>query len=134
MLCQELCDAFENEAASTGKPRLILTAAVAAGESTVETAYDVEKISAALDLIHIMSYDLHGSWDGTVGHHSQFFHHPDDPMGAAASTSYAAQLWLNKGLPANKLVFGLPAYGRGFSGVANPGNVILKRGTNRLLV
>jgi hypothetical protein len=35
---------FENEAATTGKPRLLLTAAVSAGEAAT-TAYEINKIA-----------------------------------------------------------------------------------------
>ena len=34
---------------------MLVTAAVAAGQATVETAYDIPRISAALDYIHIMA-------------------------------------------------------------------------------
>jgi len=111
--------AFEAEGSSTGKDRLILTAAVAAGEWTVETAYDIPRISAALDYIHLMTYDLHGGWDGYVGHHSQFNIHPNDPN-TSAGTFKAIKYWLDGGLSASKLVFGMPAYGRGFT-LDNPG-------------
>ena len=43
-----------------------LTAAVAAGKDKVDAGYDVPEISKYLDAIHIMSYDLHGSWETTV--------------------------------------------------------------------
>jgi chitinase len=38
----------------------LLTAAVSAGEPTIEEAYDVPAISRSLDFINIMAYDLHG--------------------------------------------------------------------------
>ena len=38
---QELRAAFEQEAASTGKERLLLSAAVAAGADKIATAYEV---------------------------------------------------------------------------------------------
>lgn len=38
---QDLLTAFEAEAADSGRPRLLLTAAVAAGKSTVDPAYDI---------------------------------------------------------------------------------------------
>lgn len=44
ILCQELFDAFKAEAASTGQPRLLLTAAVAAGSSTIANAYERDKL------------------------------------------------------------------------------------------
>ena len=71
LLCEELRAGYEAEAAATGQERMLVTAAVAAGQATVETAYDIPRISAALDYIHIMAYDLHGGWENTLGHHSQ---------------------------------------------------------------
>ena len=44
-LFQLLRSAFEKESKLTGKPRLLLTAAVAAGENTIQTAYDIDLIS-----------------------------------------------------------------------------------------
>jgi chitinase len=48
---------------------MLVTAAVAAGESTVLSAYEISEIGKSLDYIHIMAYDLHGGWESTVGHH-----------------------------------------------------------------
>jgi chitinase len=44
-LFQMLRNAFEKESRLTGRPRLLLTAAVAAGEKTIQTAYDIDLIS-----------------------------------------------------------------------------------------
>ena len=44
-LFQLLRSAFEKESKLTGRPRLLLTAAVAAGENTIQTAYDIDLIS-----------------------------------------------------------------------------------------
>ena len=49
-----------------------LTAAVAAGKDKVDAGYDVVEISKYLDAIHLMTYDLHGSWESEVG--DIFFH------------------------------------------------------------
>ena len=43
-----------------------LTAAVPTGKDKVDAGYDVPEISKYLDAIHLMSYDLHGSWEDTV--------------------------------------------------------------------
>ena len=61
-----------------------------------------------------MAYDLHGSWENKLGHHSQFRAHKNDPVGEIASTNHAVNYWIGKGLPAEKLVYGMPAYGRCF--------------------
>ncbi|KAG6447259.1 hypothetical protein O3G_MSEX004873 [Manduca sexta] len=59
-LVKELKDAFESK-------QYLLTAALGAGKDTMDTAYDVAKLSRYLDLIHMMCYDYHGTWDGVVG-------------------------------------------------------------------
>ena len=42
---QELRQGFDNEAKITGKPPLLLTAAVAAGKSKIDNGYDVPTIA-----------------------------------------------------------------------------------------
>ena len=109
---------FQTESDETNQPRLLLTAAVAAGYSTVASAYDIGRVSAALDYIHLMSYDLHGGWDSQIGHHSQYKAHSTD-LSSKLNTEYALNLWIDGGCPPSKMVFGMPAYGRGFKTVGN---------------
>ena len=68
LLCKEIQEAYIKEGEETQRERLLVTAAVAAGFSTIETAYEVDKIGNYLDYIHLMAYDLHGSFDGMTGH------------------------------------------------------------------
>lgn len=42
---QELLDAYVAESRATGRPRLMVTAAVAAGKSTIDAAYEIPQIS-----------------------------------------------------------------------------------------
>ncbi len=42
---QELREAYEEEADTTGRPRLLVTAAVGAGKGTIDSAYEVEEIA-----------------------------------------------------------------------------------------
>ena len=44
LLCEELRAAFDAEADSTGNERLLLTAAVAAGKSSIDTSYERDKL------------------------------------------------------------------------------------------
>ena len=71
MFARELSDAFKEKG-------LLLSAAVSAGKSTIEKAYDVPVLGQYLDFINVMSYDFRGSWDGKTGHHSPLYHHPED--------------------------------------------------------
>ncbi|CAC5371876.1 E3.2.1.14 [Mytilus coruscus] len=71
---------------TSGLVRLLLTAAVAAGKYTVDTAYDIPTMAQYMDFINIMSYDLHGSWKSTTGHNSPLF---------PKSNEYGDQRYLN---------------------------------------
>jgi len=115
ILCQELLNAFKAEAAQTGKPRLLLTAAVAAGYKTIDKAYEVAKLGPLLDILNLMTYDLHGTWDDVTGHHTAMV--GDDKL----TVPFAVQYWIDKGFPANKIALGLATYGRAFS-LKDPGN------------
>lgn len=98
---------FENE--STDQPRLLLTSAVAAGVSTIAKAYEIDKIGEYLDSIHLMSYDLYGSWDPIVGHHTTL------NTVTGHSVLKGLDAWINGGFPKEKIVLGLATYGRSFT-------------------
>ena len=66
-LLEELREAFDQFG-------WLLSAAVPAPKSRIDAGYDVKKISKALDFINVMTYDLHGSWDGFAGK-MHFRHH-----------------------------------------------------------
>uniref|UniRef100_A0A8D2L0D8 GH18 domain-containing protein n=1 Tax=Varanus komodoensis TaxID=61221 RepID=A0A8D2L0D8_VARKO len=119
-LIQEMMNAFQAEAKRTGKERLLLTAAVAAGKQTVDNGYEVDKISQFLDFINLMTYDFHGSWEQVTGHVSPLY--PDTEQASPCSSfppqhtwDDAVEYWKSKGAPAEKIIMGIPAYGRTFT-------------------
>jgi len=114
LLCEEMKAAFVDESTTTGNAQLLLTAAVAAAPWTVASGYDVPRLSAALDFVHIMAYNLHGGWEAKLGLHSQF-DAPDGDVLPGLATNAIIQNWMNRGLSASKLVIGMPTYGRGFT-------------------
>ncbi|XP_052067923.1 chitotriosidase-1-like isoform X5 [Mytilus californianus] len=106
---------FENEAKSTGRERLLLTAAVAAGKRTIDSAYEISKIAADLDFISLMAYDLHGSWETKTGHISPLYPRNDETGDERTlNQDWAAQYWIDQGTPKEKLILGIPLYGRSF--------------------
>uniref|UniRef100_A0A671EIT1 Chitotriosidase-1 n=1 Tax=Rhinolophus ferrumequinum TaxID=59479 RepID=A0A671EIT1_RHIFE len=115
-LVQDLASAFQQEARVSGKERLLLSAAVPAGRTYIDAGYEVDRIAQSLDFISLMSYDFHGSWERSTGHNSPLYKR-QGASGAAAELNVdsAVQLWLQKGTPANKLVLGMPTYGRSFT-------------------
>lgn len=108
LLCQELFNAFITESTVTSKPRLLLTAAVSAGARTISKAYEIAKLSSFLDALHLMSYDLSGSWEGQTGHHTAV----NSTNGASVTNGLNA--WISGGFSSEKIVLGMGTYGRSF--------------------
>ncbi|KAK2577217.1 hypothetical protein KPH14_003365 [Odynerus spinipes] len=86
----------------------ILTAAISANKKIISEAYDIPKISKYLDYVHLMAYDYHGAWDLKVLPNAPL--NSNDDANINSSVSYLLKL----GVPPEKLVLGLPMYGRTF--------------------
>ncbi|KAL0970435.1 hypothetical protein UPYG_G00241890 [Umbra pygmaea] len=115
LLCQELLEAFDAEGKATSRPRLLLTAAVAAGKGTIDTGYEIREISKYLDFINVMTYDFHGSWETFTGHNSPLYRGSKDTGDQIYfNTDFAMKYWRDQGAPAEKLMMGFATYGRSF--------------------
>ncbi|XP_018529976.1 acidic mammalian chitinase [Lates calcarifer] len=115
VLCQELLAAFEKEAAETKKPRLLLTAAVAAGKGNIDNGYEIADVSKFLDFINVMTYDLHGAWDPFTGHNSPLYGSSfDQGDNIYFNVDFAMKYWRDQGAPLEKLIVGFATYGRTF--------------------
>lgn len=91
---------------------LILTAAVAAGEKYIQSAYEMNEIHKYLDFINLMSYDLRGPWDSKTGHNAPLYPNYYDKQ-PKLTVDYAVETWLNY-VPREKLILGIATYGRSF--------------------
>ncbi|KAF3819506.1 hypothetical protein GH733_015015 [Mirounga leonina] len=112
------------EAKQINKPSLMITAAVAAGISNIQSSYEIPQLAQYLDHIHIMTYDLHGSWEGYTGENSPLYKYPTDwqqhlPHLVEPNTlslqDYVMNYWKDNGTPAEKLIVGVPTYGHTFT-------------------
>jgi len=101
-------------------PNLMLTIAAPAPERCY-SKIELGEIHQYLDWINLMTYDFHGSWEMTTNHHSSLYSSPSDPTGGMSSDA-AVQAFLAAGVPADKLVLGVPFYGRGWAGVPKANN------------
>ncbi|KAJ8016748.1 hypothetical protein DPEC_G00010580 [Dallia pectoralis] len=120
VLCKELIEAFEKEASDTSRPRLLLTAAVAAGKGNIDQGYEIE-VTRHLDFINVMSYDLGGAWDPFTRHNSPLYRGSsdgDDGELKYFNVDFAMKYWRDRGAPAEKLMMGFPTYGRTFRTVS----------------
>jgi len=112
MLVKELRAAVDQEAAESGRAALLLSLAVPAGETNIETGFDVPLLAGLVDWFGVMTYDLHGSWDRTTGMHTALYSAID---GDQLTASHALKAWESRGAPAAKLLMGLATYGRGWT-------------------
>ncbi|XP_045782773.1 probable chitinase 2 [Maniola jurtina] len=103
-MVKELKDAFEPYG-------YILTAALGAGKETMDTAYDLARLSRYLDFIHMMCYDYHGTWDNTVGANAPLRGTSEEDF---LSVEYSIKYLLSHGVSPYKMILGLPMYGRNF--------------------
>ena len=145
LLVQEFRVATEAEAAASGRARLLLSLAVAAGVGTIQNGYDIARLHQFVDWIGVMSYDLHGTFwprrpypPGPVARTlSLSLCLPPPPLppttlagswesftgahtalqdaASPLSVTAAVDYWLSGGMPPSKLVVGLATYGRSFT-------------------
>jgi len=96
----------------------LLTIAVTAAPGKIRNL-EVEAIARQLDWINVMTYDFSGSWSPRTGFNSPLFAPADSPRpeDAGLNANVAVQTYLKAGLPRNKLVLGVPFYGRGWKEV-----------------
>lgn len=76
---------------------------------------ELAKIHAAVDLIDLMAYDFHGAWETQTGLPAALTSAPDAVAGGTGDR--ALRDYLAAGVPAGKLILGVPFYGRGWQGV-----------------
>lgn len=94
----------------------------AAGASPAYLTWiEPEKVAEIIDYIKLMTYDFYGSWSSTTGHLANLY---DSPGMAEGDLSLEAVVnnYLEAGFPAEKMLLGVPFYGRGWKGVGSENN------------
>jgi chitinase len=112
LLFKEWHEAIENESSISGKSKLFLSAAVYFASSfflsNIPRTYPIEAINKYVDFVSPMCYDYRGSWDTAVtGEHALLY-----DKASSINTSYGISSWIKAGVSPEKLVMGLPLYGR----------------------
>lgn len=103
------------------RPGLLLTAAVPATPEDYKY-YDLKTLSRYMNDLSIMAYDLHLNGEKITNLHSPLWHDPADPSKSPMDSHYGAhavQDFVRAGVPARKIILGVPFYGKGWSGVSD---------------
>ena len=125
LLLKELRKQFDRETAKTHR-RLYLT--IAAGASNDYLAYtEMRQSQKYLDTVNLMAYDyVEPGSDPLTGHHAPLFTDPADTRNYSADASVRA--FEQAGVPARKLLLGLPFYGHVWGEVADVNHGLLQAG------
>ena len=118
LLLSALRETFDKEEKLTGR-HLSLSAAIPSCSWFIEKN-DVRAAAGICDYLNLMCYDYYGSWSRTTGFNASLFASPNDPAGW--NTDKCVKLYSAKGIPAEKIVLGLPTYGFAWQGVADNGS------------
>ncbi|KAK4458797.1 family 18 putative glycoside hydrolase [Cladorrhinum samala] len=95
----------------------LLTAALPAAKPILQ-CIDLRRAAEYLDVINLIAYDFFGTWTHKSGHHAQLYSmSKDEPSGASG-----VQYLMASGVPAKKILLGIPLFGRSFLHVTGPGH------------
>ncbi|GAB4043697.1 glycoside hydrolase family 18 protein [Spirosoma jeollabukense] len=96
-----------------GANHYLLTAATG-GDTAFVKHTELGNAQKYLDYVNIMTYDLYHGNDRQTGHHSPLYQSDKVPHARNGSVT-AVEGHIQAGVPASKIVLGLPFYGRGWA-------------------
>jgi chitinase len=124
-LMAELRAALDAEGAARGRRYLLTFAAGAFPGFLAQT--EMGKVQASVDFVNLMTYDFReAEADPLAGHHANLYTHPSDPKQLSADR--AVRDFLAAGVPPDKLVLGVPFYGRAWGDVGKKGKGLYRPG------
>jgi len=121
-LLQEFRDELDRAGKQAGK-QYLLTVDIAGGNVHSSGSWDLDKVAKIVDWIDVMAFDFHGNWDPITDFNSPLGLDPlEPPVGGGAiqatwNTAGSIAYFLANGVPADKLVVGVPFYGKEYVGV-----------------
>lgn len=125
LLLKELRKRFDQETAKSHR-RLYLTIAAGASQEYLEHT-EMRKVQKYVDTVNLMAYDyVEPGSDPLTGHHAPLFTNPADARNYSGDASVKA--FEQAGVPASKILLGLPFYGHVWGEVADRDHGFLQPG------
>lgn len=101
--------------------RYYLTIAGAANTSYL-SKIEPQKVAALVDHIFVMAYDMHGPWDRYADLNAPLYTPTEPSPQYKNSVQDSLSAYRSSGVPAGKLVLGMPLYGYIYQGVSSQNN------------
>ncbi|KAF6206328.1 hypothetical protein GE061_017559, partial [Apolygus lucorum] len=116
-LLQDIDKVFREEAAASGKAKMMLVISIPGNTLLIESGYDLPNLQKYVEFMNVLCYDYHFAYDPAVYHHSPLYPltnevegsgHENEGVNADATIKFI----LAKGVTPSKLNLGIPLYGR----------------------
>ncbi|KAH9826310.1 glycoside hydrolase family 18 protein [Teratosphaeria destructans] len=125
-LLQEVRKELDNYSQNlTGNPHFSLTGAWPAGPQNYQWL-KYQELDQYLDFWYLMAYDYMGpGFSNFTGHQANVYNSTQIPRSTDYETNQAVEAYINGGVPPEKIVLGMPLYGREFqhtTGLGQPFN------------
>jgi len=102
-------------------PHFLLTFSCPAGPDKYQRLR-VSEMDRYLDSWNLMAYDFAGSWDQSAGHQANIFPSRQVHGSTPFSADTAVRFYNSCKVPGDKIVLGIPLYGRAFQNTDGPGS------------
>ena len=114
-----------DELGTKSKTNYLLTIATGGDQNYIDHT-ELGEAQKHLDFINIMTYDFYSGLDSLTGHHANLYDSKQAPT-TSKSVLASVERHLKAGVPANKIVLGIPFYGRMWTGVTSQNNGLYQK-------
>ncbi|TYS68182.1 glycoside hydrolase family 18 protein [Sutcliffiella horikoshii] len=112
LLLKKIRETLNDQEKKDGKEYL-LTIAAGASESHAANM-ELSELHQYVDYIQLMTYDINGEWDELTGLNAPLYPDPNSEFSWQWSVKDGIDTYISSGVPSEKLVMGMPFYGRVF--------------------
>jgi chitinase len=126
LLLMDIRQRFKREQRKLGRP-LLLSVAVGASQDFLDHT-EMGRVAHSVDTVNLMAYDYYEPGDEKItGNHAPLYTDPGDPEHLSADSSIRA--YEDAGVPARKIVLGVPFYGHVWGNVSPTNHGLFQPGS-----